>query len=184
MTGYSGSTPRPASSPNTCCRRRRISVACSSTTTPIRPRSGLAATTPPRSTSSRPWISPAFDDLLEGRPLWPPLFTGRPARAIVGLIHQRPFGISVRRSRRPVRKVANEQAPAPAIERVIECETLGARCSDLDAEADDFVVHEIGDLRPSAFADFTKRSVSFVRIGLPRWRLSLRGQRAGDCKML
>jgi hypothetical protein len=52
------------------------------------------------------------------------------------------FGLFARSNRRPVRKIADEQPPAPGFEPIIEREALAAVSPNLDAEPDHFVVLE------------------------------------------
>jgi hypothetical protein len=64
------------------------------------------------------------------------------------------------------RKIGDVKSSAPSFEHLVEREALAAGLSNLDAEPND-PVHEDRDFRPPVVADFTNRSVSFIRIALP-----------------
>jgi hypothetical protein len=52
------------------------------------------------------------------------------------------LGLFARRNGGPIWKIADEEVPASAFERVVECEALAAGLANLDAKADHFVIHE------------------------------------------
>jgi hypothetical protein len=95
------------------------------------------------------------------------------------------FGLFARSNRRPVRKIADEQPPAPGFEPIIEREALAAVSPNLDAEPDHFVVLENGSLAPLVVTDFTKRSVNRTRMVCYPYRTTPSQAGSGpDSKML
>lgn len=94
------------------------------------------------------------------------------------------LGLLAGSDRGPVREVTNEQAPAASLKCVVEREALAAGLANLNAKANDFIIHVNRRLAAIRFCGFYKsigqpcahRSCLVTRVSQATGR--------GNCKML